>query len=101
MRTEITLRGRGRARVNRQIKQAGIADTTAQRALERAYEDVDPQELLVAALNKRLRGRETIADQKEMQRLYRYLVSQGFDSDRVLSLLRRRLSSRQSGHQED
>ena len=100
-RTEINLRGRGRARVNRQIKQAGIADATAQRALERAYEDVDPQELLVAALNKRLRGRETIADQREMQRLYRYLVSQGFESDRVLSLLRRRLSKKAAADHED
>ena len=31
-----------------------------------------------------------IADQKEFQRLYRYLLGQGFESDKVLALLRRR-----------
>ena len=100
-RTAITLRGRGKLRVSRQIKQAGIASSTAEQALARAYEEVDPQELLVAALDKRLRGRETIADQKEMQRLYRYLVGQGFESDRVLSLLRRRLSKRAAASSDE
>lgn len=101
-RTEISLRGRGKLRVRQQIKQAGIAPATASRALERAYEDVDPQALLIAALDKRLRGRTEIADQKEMQRLYRYLVAQGFGSDKVISLLRRRMSKGvRSGSSDD
>lgn len=90
-RTQLVLRGRGRLRVGRQIRQAGIAEGTADRALDRVYEDVDPHDLLVAALDKRLRGRPAIADEKEMQRLYRYLVAQGFESDRVVPLLRSRL----------
>lgn len=101
-RTEISLRGRGKLRVRQQIKQAGIAPATASRALERAYEDVDPQALLIAALDKRLRGRTDITDQKEMQRLYRYLVAQGFESDKVISLLRRRMSKGvRSGSSDD
>ncbi|MGE3512928.1 MAG: regulatory protein RecX [Vicinamibacterales bacterium] len=90
-RTELVLRGRGRLRVGRQIRQAGIAEGTADRALDRVYEEVDPHDLLVAALDKRLRGRPTIADEKEMQRLYRYLIAQGFESERVAQLLRSRL----------
>lgn len=91
-RTEIAVHGRGKLRVNRQITQAGIAASTGRRAIEQAYADVDPDALLTAALDKRLRGRSQVADQKEMQRLYRYLIGQGFESDRILSLLRGRLS---------
>ena len=36
---------------------------------------------------KRLRGRERIADDREFQRLFRYLTAQGFDSDRILAHL--------------
>ena len=42
---------------------------------------------LEASLNKRLRGRTAIADDRELQRLYRYLVAQGFESDRALRRL--------------
>ena len=36
---------------------------------------IDDDALLEASLAKRLRGRDTIADDREFQRLYRYLVS--------------------------
>ena len=36
------------------------------------------------------RGRADIADDREFQRLYRFLPSQGFESDRILVLLRTR-----------
>lgn len=90
VRTEIALRGRGRLRVGRQLAQAGIASDVADGALDRAYAEADPDTLLAAALDKRLRGRPHITDQREMQRLYRYLVGQGFESEHVLGLLRRR-----------
>jgi regulatory protein len=89
-RTELSVRGRGRLRVRRQIEAAGIAPATAQRAVDDAFAEVDDQALLEGALDRRLRGRATIADDREMQRLYRYLLGQGFDSDRVLRALRRR-----------
>jgi SOS response regulatory protein OraA/RecX len=44
--------------------------------------------LLEAALERRLRGRTTIDDEKEFNRLYRYLIGQGFEPDRVLTRLR-------------
>jgi regulatory protein len=89
-RSELSVRGRGRLRVRRQIEAAGIAPAVAQRAVEDAFAEVDDQALLEGALDRRLRGRTTIADDREMQRLYRYLIGQGFDSDRILKALRRR-----------
>jgi len=43
---------------------------------------------IVLALRKQLRGRETIADEREFARLFRYLIGQGFESDRVMKALK-------------
>jgi regulatory protein len=87
--TETALRKRGRLRVARRLQAAGIAPAVAQRATQEIFQAIDADALLEAALQKRLRGRDTIADDREFQRLYRYLLGQGFESDRVLALLRR------------
>ena len=88
-RSEISLRKRGRLRVKRRIQAAGIAPDTAERAIEETFQDIDGDALIAAALDKRLRGRTSIADDREFQRLYRYLTSQGFESDRIVALLKR------------
>jgi regulatory protein len=93
-RTEISLRRRGKLRVRRQIQQAGIAGATVQRALDEVFGSIDGDALLEASLAKRLHGREQIADDRELQRLYRYLVGQGFEPDRVLAVLKARRSAR-------
>jgi regulatory protein len=85
-RTEAAVRRRGRARVQLQIERAGIAKAIARRAIEAVFGEIDGDALLAAALQKRLRGRR-VADERERQRLYRSLVNQGFDPDRVLALL--------------
>jgi regulatory protein len=90
--TETRVRGRGRLRVKRQIEAAGISASLAQDAVEQVFAEIDGDALLTAALERRLRGRDGIADDREFQRLYRYLVTQGFDSDRVIALLRSRRS---------
>ena len=95
-RTESSLRKRGRLRVKRRIEAAGIASAIAQRAVDETFADIDGDALLAAALDKRLRGRTDIADDREFQRLYRFLSTQGFESDRILTLLR----SRRKGHQD-
>ncbi len=87
-RTEIALHQRGRLRVDRQIARAGIAKSTARQAVEQVYAEVDTDALLLTALAKRLRGADHIADQKTFQRLYRFLVGQGFESERVINALR-------------
>jgi regulatory protein len=93
-RTETSIRGRGKLRVRLQIERAGIAKATAKRAIDDVFEAVDDDALLEASLARRLRGRETIADDRELQRLYRYLISQGFESDRILKALNARKPSR-------
>jgi regulatory protein len=92
-RTQTAVRRRGKLRVRRQIESAGITGTTARRAVDEVFEGLDPDALLQASLARRLRGRETIADDKAFARLYRYLIGQGFESDQVLrALTARKLS---------
>ena len=87
-RTETTVRRHGKLRVRLQIERAGIARATAKQAIDGVFGAMDESALLESALRKRLRSRNAIADDREFQRLYRYLVGQGFESDRVLAVLR-------------
>jgi regulatory protein len=89
-RTETAVKRRGKLRVRMQIERAGIAKATAKRAVDDVFDTIDDEALLETSLQKRLRGRETIADDREFQRLYRYLTGQGFDHDRVMRALERR-----------
>ena len=93
-RTETSLKRRGRLRVRRQIEQAGIAPDVARAALDATFEDIDDDALLLAALAKRLRGDDAIEDERVFRRLYRYLVAQGFEHDRVLRALASRRIAR-------
>ena len=86
-RMETSIRKRGKMRVRQQIERAGIAKSTAKDAIDEVFATIDDEALLQASLEKRLRGREAIADDRDFQRLYRYLVGQGFESDRVLKAL--------------
>ena len=88
---ETAFRKRGKLRVKQRLAAAGIAPAVAQRAIQDTFEAIDADALLAAALQKRLRGRDRIADDREFQRLYRFLIGQGFEPDRVLALLRRHL----------
>ena len=86
-RTETSIRRRGKLRVQLQIQRAGIDKAIAKRAVDEAFDAIDDEALIEASLNKRLRGRDTIADDREFQRLYRYLAGQGFENDRIMKLL--------------
>jgi len=87
-RSETNLKKRGRFRVTRQIEAAGIASSIAKRVVDETFAAIDGDALLMQALARRLRGRTRIEDDREFQRLYRYLVAQGFEPDRVMALLR-------------
>ncbi len=89
-RSQTSIRRRGKQRVLRQIQSAGIAESTARRAVDEVFGGLDPDVLVEASLAKRLRGRERIADQAEFRRLYRYLIGQGFEPDRILRALKAR-----------
>jgi regulatory protein len=88
VRTETGIRKRGKVRVRMQLERAGIAKGTAKQAIDEVFERIDGDALLEASLRKRLRGRDTVADDREFQRLFRYLIGQGFESDHVMSTLK-------------
>jgi regulatory protein len=88
VRTETGVRKRGKVRVRMQLERAGIAKGTAKQAIDDVFEGIDDDALLEASLRKRLHGRDTMADDREFQRLYRYLIGQGFEPDRVMKALK-------------
>ena len=90
VRTQSAVRGRGRLRVLREVESAGIAAAIARRAVDDVFDSLDPDALLEASLAKRLDEREPIADDAEFRRLYRYLIGQGFEADRVIAVLKAR-----------
>jgi regulatory protein len=89
-RSETGLKKRGRYRVMRQIEAAGIAPAIARRVVDETFAALDTDALIAAALARRLRGNTRINGDKHFQRLYRYLVAQGFEAERILALLRAR-----------
>lgn len=89
-RTETSLKRRGRLRVSQQMARAGIRGSAAKRAIDDTFADLDEDALIEAALAKRLKHGRSIEDDREFARLYRFLMAQGFESDRVLHLLNAR-----------
>jgi len=88
--TETAVRRHGRLRVKRQMEHAGIAPAIARGALDAVFGAIDDEAMLEAALVRRLRGRDGLADEAEVRRMFRYLVSQGFEPERVVTALKRR-----------
>ena len=88
-RSQLSVKKRGERRVRREIEAAGISSALAERAVAEVYGDVDADALLAAAIDRRL-GTRRLDDDREMARLYRYLVGQGFDSDKAMTALRAR-----------
>ena len=93
-RTQILSKRRWGPRAEQYIVRAGISRETARRVAREVTQSVDPDTQIEAALAKRLRGREPIADDKQLRRLYRYLVGQGYETDRIIRVLRSRMPSR-------
>lgn len=93
VRSETGLKKRGRTRVLQQIQRAGIESGVAREAVDAAFEDIDDEALFAAALRKRLRDGDVIRDDRAFQRLFRFLIGQGFDSERILRTLRKRRAS--------
>ena len=89
-RTEMRVKHRGRARVVRQIEALGIARDVAREAVAEVFADVDETALLEQALDRRLRHGMSLSDPAVFRRVHRYLLGQGFEPGRVMTLLRRR-----------
>ena len=89
-RTEVRIRHRGRARVVRQIEALGIARDIARDAVAEVFAEIDEPALLEQALDRRLRHGMSLSDPAVLRRVHRYLLGQGFEPGRVMTLLRRR-----------
>src|SRR5262245_45995429 len=88
-RNQIATKRRGQRRAEQQILQAGITPEIARRATRAVSETVDLDAQLEISLTKQLRGGKQLTDQKTFRRVYRYLVGQGFEPERVLAILRK------------
>jgi regulatory protein len=89
-RTAVTVKGRGRLRVVRELAEIGVPRDVAAEAVAEVFGDLDERSLIERALQKKLRGRARIADAAEHARLYQYLMRQGFTPAGVIAALRRR-----------
>jgi regulatory protein len=89
-RTETSVKRRGKLRVRLQIERAGIAPAIARQAIDSVFSALDDDTLIEAALAKRLRRGAIVSDDREFARLYRFLLGQGFDADRVIRALKAR-----------
>jgi regulatory protein len=88
-RTAVSIRGHGKRRVRLQMEAAGIDQAIASAAVDEVFNEIDVNALLQAAVTRRLRGRTGVADAREAARLFRYLIGQGFEADRVMEALRK------------
>ena len=95
-RTEVRVRHRGRARVVRQIEALGIARDIARDAVAEVFAEIDETALLEQALDRRLRHGMSLSDPAVFRRLHHYLLGQGFEPGRVMTLLRQRAKSADS-----
>jgi len=88
-RMESAIKHRGRSRVLQKIRQAGIADDTAEDAVREVFEEVDENALLDRAVERRLRGQQPKElDEKGRARIMRGLVAQGFRFEAILKRLK-------------
>ena len=85
VRTEVSAKRRGRIRIEQALAKAGIRPSTSRQAIDDVFRSIDTDALITASLARRLRGQ--IRDDRQFARLYRYLVGQGFEPDRVMKVL--------------
>jgi regulatory protein len=95
-RTEVRIKHRGRARVIRQVETLGIARDVARDAVAEVFAEIDETALLEQALDRRLRHGMSLSDPAVFRRVHRYLLGQGFDPGRVITLLRQRAKNAES-----
>ena len=95
-RTEVRLKRRGRARVVRQIEALGIGREIAREAAAEVFAELDEDELLRQAVDRRLSRGADVGDPAVLRRLHRYLIGQGFDAGRAATYLRERAKNKNS-----
>jgi regulatory protein len=90
-RHDVAIKRRGPARVLQQVQALGVDRDTARAAVASAFEDVDQDAMIRAALERRLRGRPFPTERHDVMKLFAWLMRQGFEADRVSRILRKPL----------
>jgi regulatory protein len=88
VRTAIKVKGRGRLRIQHELREIGIPNDIAAQALAEAFGETDERGLITRALQKKLRGKPKIQDAAEYARVYQFLMRQGFSSAAVTAVLK-------------
>jgi regulatory protein len=88
VRTAIKVKGRGRLRIQHELREIGIPNDIASQALAEAFGETDERGLITRALQKKLRGKPKIQDAAEYARVYQFLMRQGFSSAAVTAVLK-------------
>jgi len=89
-RRESVVRHRGRIRVLQKIRELGIAESIAGDAVDEVFGEIDEDDLLNRALERRLKGKTAAdLDDKGRARIVRGLMAQGFGAGDILKRLRR------------
>jgi regulatory protein len=96
-RTALTVKGRGRLRVQRELHEKGISKEIVAEALAEVFGDADERTMVARAIRRRLRGRTTLKDRAESARLYQHLMRQGYTPAAVIGELRKL----RGGHDEE
>jgi regulatory protein len=89
VRTAVTVKGRGRLRINQELLHMGIDKEIAAEALGEVFGELDERALIDRAIKKKLHGRPAPKERGEQVRLYQFLMRQGFSPAGVSSALRR------------
>jgi len=89
VRTAVTVKGRGRLRINQELLHMGIDKEIAAEALGEVFGELDERALIDRAIKKKLHGRPAPKERDEQVRLYQFLMRQGFSPAGVSSALRR------------
>ena len=87
-RTALSVKGRGRLRVTRELQAMGIARDVISEAVAEVFGDLDERTLIDKAIEKKLRGK-AVKTIQERARLYQFLMRQGFTPAAVSAALRR------------
>ena len=93
-RMEAHIRRHGQLRALRRLQTIGIDRGLARTAVSEVFADLNEDELIAQAIDRRLRSGASLRDQRVVNRIHRYLLGQGFDAGRVNAALRTRVRHR-------
>ena len=90
-RMEAHIKRHGQQRALRRLQTLGIERSLARTAVTEVFADLNEDELIAQAIERRLKHGASLREQRVANRIYRYLLGQGFDASRVSAALRNRL----------